>query len=77
VCYEVFSDSFYSFLLYYSHFTAYTQNPEWIIYNKCDDVNSIVSDGEYIWSGTDIGLILINKHNDEKIMTLMKLSGKL
>ncbi len=40
--------------------TLLSQNPEWINYTNGQDINSIVIEGDYLWAGTNGGLVKIN-----------------
>jgi len=45
--------------------TSFAQNPDWINYTSGDDVNTLADDGEYLWVGTTVGLVKINKTSGE------------
>ncbi|MFC2131572.1 two-component regulator propeller domain-containing protein [Bacteroidota bacterium] len=39
---------------------------EWIQYTNLDDISDIAEDGDFLWIGTDAGLVKMNKETDEK-----------
>ena len=43
------------------------QNPKWINYTNGDNVTCLVEEGQYIWAGTNGGLVRINKKTKETI----------
>ena len=58
---------FYSATIFFTSFSVFSQNPEWIIYDKSqNEIYCIEHDGNLIWAGSSSGLI-----------ELEKLSGKL
>ena len=40
------------------------QNPEWIQYTNGDYVQALAADGDYIWVGTSVGLVKVNRISD-------------
>ncbi len=55
---------FLSFFLMFS--TAFSQNPEWINYTNGDEIYAIEISGDFIWVGTDGGLVKINRISGDK-----------
>ena len=41
--------------------TTFSQNPDWIIYTNGDDINVIEMENDFVWVGTDGGLVKINR----------------
>ena len=60
---------FYSLLiLFYSHtITTFSQYSEWINYTNGNDINAIEIDGDFVWIGTDGGLVKIDKTTGNSI----------
>lgn len=54
-------------ILLLSAISVNAQNPEWINYTNGDYVNAIAIEGDYIWAGTNGGLVKINHVTDETI----------
>ena len=48
---------------------AYSQNPEWIQYNRCLYVRALVEEGNYVWSGTHTGVYKYDKTTEEYSLT--------
>ncbi len=45
--------------------TVLSQNPEWINYTNGQTVNSVAIEGDYIWAGTNGGLVKLNTTTGE------------
>ena len=58
-----FTVLFLSFLLFQS--IVLSQNPEWINYTNGDHVYTLAEDSEYLWAGTNGGLVRIEKTSGE------------
>ncbi|MEA3449146.1 MAG: hypothetical protein U9Q98_11985 [Bacteroidota bacterium] len=54
-------------ILLLSAISVNAQNPGWINYTNGDYVNAIAIEGDYIWAGTNGGLVKINHVTDETI----------
>jgi ligand-binding sensor domain-containing protein len=50
-----------------SFYSLYSQNPEWIPYTTGNYVSALVLDKNYIWAGTSVGLLKIDKKTHEII----------
>ena len=44
---------------------SFAQNPEWINYTEGNYVSALIEDGNYIWAGTNGGLVKIDKTSGE------------
>lgn len=44
---------------------GFAQNPEWLNYTNGDWVSALIEEGNYIWAGTNGGLVKINKTSGE------------
>ena len=53
-------------IIYFAFLSAgFAQNTEWINYTNGDNVNALAENGEYIWAGTNGGLVKIDKTSGE------------
>ncbi len=55
--------SFYLFICFFliTFLNIYSQNPEWINYTCGKDITSLAEEGNYLWVGTEGGLVKIDK----------------
>ena len=54
------------FFCYFTLFSIYAQNTEWILFSNGDNVYSTVFDEDNVWVGTNGGLVKLNKTTGEK-----------
>ncbi|MFO7447313.1 MAG: two-component regulator propeller domain-containing protein [Ignavibacteriaceae bacterium] len=55
----------YIYIGLFLFFNCYAQNPEWINLTNGDKVFDIISSGNYLWIGTDGGLVSLDKTTDK------------
>ena len=55
--------------------TLYSEEPQWINYTNGDIITVLVEEGEFIWVGTNGGVIKINKSTKETVFYNSSNSG--
>ena len=51
--------------------TALSQNPQWISYTNGDEINEIEMEGEFIWVGTNGGLVKVDTLSGNAIFLII------